>query len=132
MTSNLRIIRVRDFIEATPQGNLDYVKARQAMREASSVPGAFNKYDLLIDTRGSENNLSAADTWQLAAELAVLVRANTEGYRAKIAVLCPDKEFDHAKFFELCSHNRALNVRAFTSFEELFEWLSQRSQITKV
>ena len=131
MTSNLRIIRVRDFIEATAQGDLDFAKARQAIQEASLVPGAFINYDLLIDTRGSENKLSAADTWQLAAELAALVRANTGKYRAKIPVLCPVKEFDHAKFFELCSHNRGLNVRAFTSFEELFEWLSQPSQITK-
>jgi hypothetical protein len=129
MSSNLKIIRVRDFIEATPQGPLDFEKAIQSMREASEVSGAFVNYDLLIDTRGSENNLSVTDIWYLAVELASLVHTNTEGFRAKIPVLCPIKEFDYAKFFELCSQNRGLNVRAFTSFEDLFDWLHQPSEI---
>ena len=130
MTSNLKIIRVRDFVNATPQGTLDFAKAKQAMREASLVSGAFVNYDLLIDTRGSENNLSVTDIWYLAKELASLVHSNTKGFRAKIPVLCPIQEFDHAKFFELCSQNRGLNVRAFTSFEDLFEWLSQSSEMS--
>ena len=129
MTTNLRIIRVGDFVNATPQGSLDFEKAKQAIREASRVSGAFVDYDLLIDTRGSESDLSVADIWYLAKELASLVHANTRGFRAKIPVLCPTKEFDHAKFFELCSQNRGLNVRAYTSFEDLFDWLSQPSEI---
>jgi hypothetical protein len=40
------------------------------------------------------------------------------------------RDVDHAKFFELCSQNRGLNVHAFTSFEELFDWLSQPSEIS--
>jgi hypothetical protein len=130
MTSNLKIIRVRDFVKATPQGTLNFTKAMQAMREASLVSDTFVNYDLLIDTRGSENSLSVTDIWYLAVELASLVHANTKGFRAKIPVLCPNKEFDHAKFFELCSQNRGLNVRAFTSFEDMFDWLSQPSEIS--
>lgn len=130
MISNLKILSVRDFVKATPQGTLDFAEAKQAMREASLISGAFVNYDLMIDTRGSENNLSVTDIWHLAAELASLVHANTKGFRAKIPVLCPTKEFDHAKFFELCSQNRGLNVRAFTSFEDLFDWLGQPSEIS--
>ncbi len=129
MSSNLKIIRVRDFIQVIPQGAFDFDEAKQAMREASLVSGAFVNYDLLIDTRGSENILSVIDNWYLAEELASLIHANTRGFRAKISILCPTKEFDHAQFFELCSQNRGLNVRAFTSLEDLFDWLSQPAEI---
>lgn len=130
MTSNLKIIRVRDFIKAAPQGTLDMAKASQAVLEASLVPGVFVSYDLLIDTRGAESDLSVTDIWHLAKDLARIVQNNTKGFRAKIPVLCPTKEFDLAKFFELCSQNRGLNVRAFTSFEDLFQWLSEPSEVS--
>lgn len=129
MTSNLKIIRVRDFVKVTPQGTFDFAKAKQDMREASVVPGMFVNYDLLIDTRGAEVNLSTTDIWYLATELASLVDAHTKGYRAKVPVMCATKDFNHAEFFELCSQNRGMNVRAFTSFEDLFDWLSQPSEV---
>jgi hypothetical protein len=131
MTSNLKILRVRDFIKATPQGTLDLPVAKELIQEVSDVSGAFIKYDLFIDTRGTEDKLTVTHIWEIASQLASAVHRNTRGFRAKIAVLCPVERFDHAKFFELCSLNRGLNVRAFTSFEELFEWLSQPSDLSK-
>jgi hypothetical protein len=127
MTSTLKIIRVRDFIRVTPQGTLDFSMAKELIQEVGNVSDAFVRYNLLIDTRGTEDDLTVVDSWEIASHLATAVHRNAKGFGAKIAVLCPVQRFDHAKFFELCSLNRGLNVRAFTSFEELFEWLSQPS-----
>ena len=125
MPTNLRIIRVRDFLKVTPQGVQDFNTLKQDVAEAASMPGAFIDYDVLLDTRGAEIHLSVVDVWELAANLAKTVhRGTAKSFTAKIPVLCPVEHFDRAKFFELCAINQGLNVRAFTSFEDLFEWLS--------
>ncbi len=130
MISNLAIIRVTDFIKITPQGNLDFEKTKKVTQEMGSIPGAFTYYDVLIDTRGAEIQLSVFDIWEVARELAKTIQDNTKGARAKISVLCPVKKFDHAKFFELCSQNRGLNMRAFTTFEDVFDWLGTKLEPT--
>ena len=128
MASNLRLIRIRDFLKFTPQGNLDLPTMKEGINKVASL-GSFGDHDLFIDTRGTESRLSVADVWVLAKELATLMHAGTsKGFRAKISVLCPVEHFDYAQFFELCAQNRGLNVQAFTSFEELFEWLSESSK----
>lgn len=128
MPSNLRIIRIRDFIKLAPQGSQDLTNLKQAITEAAAVRGAFVDYNLLIDARGLETNLSVFDIWELAADLAKVIHAGaSRGFRAKIPVLCPVERFDKGKFFELCAENRGLNVRAFTSFEDVLEWLSESS-----
>ena len=128
MPSNLRIITIRDFLKVAPQGSQDLRSLKQALSEVASAQGAFLDYDLLIDTRGAETHLSVTDIWALAEDLAKVIHAGaSKSFQAKIPVLCPAEEFDHATFFSLCAENRGLNVRAFTSFEDLFEWLSGSS-----
>ncbi len=128
MPSNLRIISIRDFLKLAPQGSQDFKSLKQTISEVASVGGAFSDYDLLIDTRGAEIHLSVTDIWELAADLAKMIQAGaSKSFRAKIPVLCPTEEFNHAKFFSLCAENRGLNVHAFTSFEDLFDWLSEPS-----
>ena len=128
MPSNLRIIRLRDFIKVRPEGDLDFQKMKESIQEIASVPGAFVDHDVLVDTRGTESHLSVFDTWEIAKDLATAVHSGSpKGFTAKIAILCTVESFDHAKFFELCAENQGLNVQAFTSFEDVFEWLSEPS-----
>ncbi len=125
MITNLKIARLRDIIKFEAEGTIDLLKIKEALKVIASVPGAFSEHDLLFDTRGAESYLSATDIWQIAKYLSELVHAGpSEGFTAKIAVLCPIERFDNAQFLELCSQNRGLNVMAFTSFEEVFDWLS--------
>ena len=126
MPVDLRIIRVRDFVELATRGSRDLASMKTALAEAASTYGAFSQYDLLVDTRGAETQLSVLDIWELAAYAAKVVHQGPpESFTAKIAVLCPLEDFDRAKFFELCAENRGLNIRAFTSFEDVFEWLHE-------
>jgi hypothetical protein len=128
MLSNLRIIRLRDFISLKPEGDLDYLRVAEDFKGIASIPGVFVDYNVLIDTRGAESHLSATQIWEIARDLAQMVHAgSTKGYRAKIAVICPIKQFDYAKFLAMCAQNYGLNVHAFTSFEEMFEWISESS-----
>jgi hypothetical protein len=128
MSSNLRIIRLRDLISLELEGNLDLSKAKEGIQEIVAVHGAFIDHDVLIDTRGTESLLSVFDIWEIARDLANAVHASPQkGFFAKIAVICPIEHFDNAKFLELCAQNRGLNVQAFTAFEDMFEWISVSS-----
>jgi hypothetical protein len=128
MLSNLKIVRLRNFIKITPQGTIDLKAAKEVIIKIASVNDPFSEYDVLIDTRGAESHLSVFEIWEIAKDLAEAVHSGSpKGFNAKIAVICPVERFDYAKFLELCSLNRGLNVQAFTLFEDMFEWLSETS-----
>ncbi len=122
---NIKIVRLKDLVNISPQGKMNLLKFKEYINELSSVKGLFIDYDLLIDTRGAETQMGVFEVWELAKELATVIQTGShKGFRAKIAVICPVKDFDNAKFFELCSLNHGLNVHAFNSFEDLYEWIS--------
>ena len=128
MITKVKIIQVKEFLSFSPQGKMDLLKFKECINELSTGHGLFVDYNLLIDTRGAETHLKVFELWDLAKELATVIHVGShKGFRAKIAIVCPVDEFDQAEFFKLCASNRGLNVRAFTSFEELFEWLSTAS-----
>jgi hypothetical protein len=131
MSSNLKVVRLRDLLALEHHGALELPSVIDDVRQIALVPGAFSAFDVLVDTRGTESALSATETWEVAAALASAVHAGEpRGFSAKIAVLCPADHLGNAKFFELCALNRGLNVRAFTAFEEVFDWLATSSPVT--
>jgi hypothetical protein len=81
--------------------------------------GPLVDYDIILDTRKAQSELSANDLWYLAAELG----EHREAFSRKAAILCPLERFDQAEFFALCAHNRGFQVNAFTSFGDAMEWL---------
>lgn len=121
MTADVRIIPARDFIRATPEGELDLKASRNALIGVASAATQMSDYVLLIDTRKAQALLSVADLYYLAAELFKLFEARPP----KTAVLCPLEEFDSAAFFALCAQNRGLGVEPFTSFEDAINWLME-------
>ena len=119
MATTIRIIHARDFIKVTAEGQLDLERAKELLLEAATASALGGGYDTILDTREAESEMSIGGLWYLAKELSDVHRA----YSRKTAVLCPLKQFDRAGFFAICAQNRGLNVRAFTSFEDAFEWL---------
>jgi len=77
-------------------------------------------HEVILDTRKTQSSMSVADLWYLAVELGNRRKA----FSRKTAILCPLAQFDHPGFFALCARNRALQVRAFASFEDAIEWLT--------
>ncbi|MDR3576082.1 MAG: hypothetical protein P4L50_19625 [Anaerolineaceae bacterium] len=119
MLSYIRIIQAHDFITATPDGQFDFEKSKELLIEIASASVSMGDYELILDTRKSQIEMSISDLWHLAAELSKFRKA----FGRKIAVLCPLEGFDHAGFFALCAENRGYRVKAFTSFEDAIEWL---------
>ena len=120
MPTDIRIIRARDFIRATAEGELDFQAAQKTLIEIASAAARLVDYEILLDTRKAKVRMSAGDLWFLAAELSKL----REAFSRKTAVLCPLEHFDQAGFFALCAKNRGVRISAFTSFEAAIEWLT--------
>jgi hypothetical protein len=87
--------------------------------EIASASAPLFDYEIILDTRKTESEMSVTDLWHLCAELNNLRKT----FSRKTAVLCPLEQFDNAEFFALCAENSGLQVRAFTSFQDAIEWL---------
>jgi hypothetical protein len=120
MSINIRIIHAKDFIKATPEGKLDLENSKKILLEIASATRSYSDFEIILDTRKAQVEMSVVDLWCLAEELGNFRKA----FSKKTAVLCPAEKFNFAEFFALCAQNRGIQVMAFTSFEEAIEWLT--------
>ena len=93
MTTNIRIIHAHDFIRATEKGLIEFEKSKKLLIEVAEVAATLIDYDIILDTRKAQGDLSVTDLWYLAVELSNLGKA----FSRKIAVLCPLERFDRRK-----------------------------------
>ncbi len=119
MSINIRIIHAHEFIKATLEGQLDLDKVKRLLVEIASASGPSFHYEVIIDARKVQSELSIADLWYVVSDLSEL----HEAFSRKTAVLCPVERFHFGEFLALCAQNRGLQVNAFTSFEAAMEWL---------
>ena len=126
MPAHIKIIHAHEFIKATPEGMLDLNESKKLLLEIAAVSAPLVEYEILLDIRNANSELSIANLWYLADELNKFRRT----FNCKTAILCPVEQFDHAGFFALCSQNRGFQVCAFTSYEGAMEWLLESKPIT--
>jgi len=119
MPTNIRVIHAHDFIRATPEGQLDFEKSRELLVEVAATVAGLADYEILLDMRKAQGEMSITNMWYLAEELS----KHGKAFRRRTAVLCPQQRFDLAGFFALCAENRGFRVGAFTSYEDAMEWL---------
>ena len=120
MPTHVKIIRATDFLIATPKGQVDFENSKRLLMTIASGSVSLVANEILLDMRSAQSELSAADLWDLAAQLS---RRRT-AFPGKIAVLCSLRISAQAAFFALCAQNRGFPVSAFTTFEDAIKWLS--------
>ena len=125
MPVNIRIIHAHDFIKATPEGKLDLEESKKLLMEIASASAPLVDFNIVLDTRKAQSEMSVTDLWHLAAEVSDNFR-KTSSRKVKTAVLCPLEQFDHTEFFALCAQNRGFQVGAFTSPADAYEWLMEK------
>jgi hypothetical protein len=128
MSTNIRIIHARDFIKVTPDGQLNFEKSKNILIEIASAFDPNVDYEIILDVRKVQSNLSITNLYYLAAELGKLRQA----FSRKTAVLCLSEGFDYAGFFAICAQNRGFKVRPYISFEDAIEWLIEGSDTANV
>ena len=119
MPANIKVIQARDFIRATPQGQVYLDKAEELLKRIAEAGKGLEDFEVLVDTRRVTGALAPTELWRLAEKL-VHYRHT---FAHKTAILCPLEKFDNSAFFALCAENRGFNIRAFTSYEDAMEWL---------
>jgi len=120
MASDIRVIRVREFLKATVHGTPDLQGSKEALLEIAQTTPPPGGFDLLIDVRESPTHLTLSELTELALEF----RKLHLGRGRKTAVLTEANRFENARFFAITSRNMGGNVQPFASFEEAFDWLT--------
>jgi hypothetical protein len=129
LATKIKIVFMTDFLEVTADGIINMATSRKLLLEIAKAEHSPVDYDLLIDFRDTEWQMSALDIYQLAAELC----RHGETFDRKVAILVhPGVNFDPAAFMETCSHNRGYRLDAFTDFETAIRWLLAREGPSQV
>jgi hypothetical protein len=120
MAVKVKIIRAKDFLQVSPDGELALEESKLLLAKVASAKRPPADYDVLIDLRRVQWRLSTTDIYFLAAGL----DEHREVFEDKVALLVlPGANFNKAEFFELCAQNRGYRVEAFTNFEDAIHWL---------
>ena len=119
MPAHVKVIKAREFVRATPEGEANLDSAAQLLQDIARAGRGLEEFEVLVDIREVSGQLAASDLWILAEKLVRL----RESFAHRTAILCPLQRFDHARFFALCAENKGFNIRAFTSYEDAMEWL---------
>jgi len=128
MATKIKIISSQDFLEVTPEGIVDVNTSRRLLVEIAKSDHPDVDYELFVDFRDTQCNLSILEVYQLAAELCQ--HGNT--FRRKVALLVlPGINFERARFFETCSHNRGFLVDAFTDYERAMRWILSEEDLAE-
>jgi hypothetical protein len=108
------------FIKATATGDLDLEESKRALKLLLEDPAVSHMCDILIDLRAAECELTVAEIFGIVQFLV----ENRLSFLGKMAVLVPgQREFNKAKFMELCAENRGIQVHAFDQVCEAKAWL---------
>jgi hypothetical protein len=120
VATKIKIITARDFIEISTDGIINMTTSRQLLADIAKTEHQHADYELLVDFRDTQSELSIADVYQLAAELS----NHGDTFHRKVAlVVTPGLNFVHASFFETCSHNRGFPVNVYTDYEKAIRWI---------
>jgi hypothetical protein len=115
-----RVFPAKEFIKGTAEGAFDLEDSKRALKGLVDKFCFPRHFDMLMDLRDAECELSVADVFELTQWMA----RHRPSLQHRIAVLVPGGDaFDKAGFLELCAENRGLRVRAFEDPSEAEEWL---------
>lgn len=119
MPAEIKVIRGRDFLQTTPEGQVDLKQSKAILLEIVEQSVSPPDFDILIDLRRSQWRLSVFDVFDLAQE----IDRHHDLYRDKIAILVlPGTDPDSTELLQVFSRARGLHVRVFTNFEDAVQW----------
>jgi len=119
LPSDIRIIHAHEFLKATPDGRLDPDETKRVLVEIATASAPSNDYDILLDTRGAQSELTVTELLDLAAELHSVRKV----FSRKSAILVPRQRLDHAEFFAALARDRGFDAAAFISLGDAMAWL---------
>ena len=128
MPYNIRLIHARDFLMTDVKGEVDLQTSKRILHGIASL-SLPDQCDIVVDVRGAVSKASLGDVYEFVGEMVSLSHV-FKG--RKVAILDDDDEFFHgnAKFAESSAQNRGINLRSFTTFEEMTQWFISEPPVT--
>jgi len=116
---DVKIVPAREFIRTNANGEFDLEGTKELFLSVFAKMKDANVSEVIMDVREASSKLTAFEISELFSVL------DRESWSAlKIAIVNrPKDDFDRAKYFELCAHNRGYQVGAFQDYEEAVTWL---------
>ena len=119
MSVPINVIRGRDFLRTSTENVVDLAHSKEILLSILTASVSPPDFDILIDLRRFQWQLSVTDVFDLANE----INKHSELYRDKIAILVlPGTEPDSTELLQVFSRARGLHVKIFTNFEDAIQW----------
>jgi hypothetical protein len=119
MSAKIKLIRAIEYLQTSPEGEINFEQSKQLLTELAKAKNAPADYDVLLDFRRVQLNLSTPEIYFLAAEL----EKHDHTFHSKVAVLVlPGANFNEVEFLKLCSQNRGFMIKNFTNYEDAVQW----------
>ena len=119
MPATVNIIRGRDFLQTTTEGDIDLQHSKQILIELLKHTVSPPDFDILIDLRRSQWKLNVMDVYEIANEL----NKSNELWKDKIGVLVlPGTDPDSTELLQVFTRARNLQVKVFTNYEDAIQW----------
>jgi hypothetical protein len=126
MPVNYRIIQAKEFIKATPSGEVDIEESKKVLGQLAVMAKSVEDCEILLDIRDAYGNLGMQELKELVLEIG----KHREAFKNKIAVLARnDEQFNKAVFVEMCANIDGFRITAFVDFEEAINWLQSDESI---
>jgi hypothetical protein len=123
--ASIRIIRAKDFIHATPRGEVKLGKSEEMLERIVSATRDLDQFQILIDVRRATGKLTPQELWVLAQRL----QKYRTTFSQRTAVLTPFERKERAEFFALCAGSSGFNIQVFTSYEDAMRYLLDDEEI---
>ncbi|MDZ4168637.1 MAG: hypothetical protein U1E26_03130 [Coriobacteriia bacterium] len=119
MPSDIRVLRPHEFLRSTEDGRLDLEEAKRLLAETALASPRAKRYDVLVDTRSAQSEMTVSDLLDLASGL----RAVRGSFAGKTAFVVSPQRVDHAEFFAALAEKQGFEVSVFTSLGDAMTWL---------
>lgn len=120
MGTIVQVIHPSDFLRVRADGRADIETAKVLLAEVAKAATKLEAYQVLIDIRDGEGQLTADELHELAGTLITF----RDTFLHRTAILSPRERFDNARFFSLLAASHGFGrIRAFVSYEDAMEWL---------
>ena len=120
MATKIKFIVTRDFLDVTPDGNINITTSRKLFADIAKAEDHAVDCELLIDLRDTKSLASIFDVYQIEADPSQ--HGDTPTNRRVALLVLPGTSFDRAGLFEAGPNDRGCSVNAFTDYEKATRW----------
>ena len=130
MADEIKVYKVKDFLQKTKSGDIDYAKSIELVNELACVTSFHPDHDILVDLRDTTVEYTDFDS---LLRISIHMASYKSVFKNKIANLIPNDpvRIKIAEEFRACLKLSGFHYEFFTDYEDAIKWLSDVSTLRK-